>query len=30
MFNRNEILFWVFTFIVSIMLAWSCRLEAVA
>ena len=29
MFSRKEILFWIFTFIVSIMLAWSCRLEAV-
>ena len=28
MFSRKEILFWIFTFIVSIMLAWSCRLEA--
>ena len=28
MFSRKEILFWIFTFTVSIMLAWSCRLEA--
>ena len=29
MFSRKEILFWIFTFTVSIMLAWSCRLEAI-
>lgn len=29
MFSKKEILFWGFAFTVSIMLAWSCRLEAV-
>ena len=29
MFSRKEILFWVFAFTVGIMLAWSCRLEAI-
>ena len=29
MFSKKEILFWGFAFAVSIMLAWSCRLEAV-
>ena len=29
MFSKKEILFWGFAFTVSIMLAWSCRLEAI-
>ena len=29
MFSKKEILFWGFAFTVGIMLAWSCRLEAV-
>ena len=28
MFNKKEILFWVITLIMGIILAWSCRLEA--
>ncbi len=28
MFTRKEILFWVFALIIGIVLAWSCRLEA--
>ena len=28
MFNKKEVMFWVFVFIMGIFLAWSCKLEA--
>ena len=28
MFSKKEIMFWVFVFIIGLLLAWSCRLEA--
>lgn len=28
MFNRNEIMFWVLTLMLALMLAYACRLEA--